>query len=270
MDPQRPFPASVSVITCTLNEAGNVAHVLEKVPAWVDELIVVDGHSTDRTVEIVQSVAPHARVLHQSGKGKGDALRCGIAAARGDLIITMDADGSMDPSEISRYLTCLLEGCDFVKGSRFLPGGGTDDMPLYRVVANWFLTQLSNVLVGTRLTDISYGFYGFRGDALRAFQTVRNGFEMETELIMRFHLAGMRLAEVPSFEAARRYGVGKLRSFPDASKIMMTVLSFALSRWADKTRRVPRRLPSTKADTFAVSREDAMDMPVSVESGNGG
>ncbi len=224
------FPVSVSVVVCTLDEEHNVGHVLRKMPPWIDELIVVDGWSQDRTVEVVRQFAPHARILHQSGTGKGDALRCGVAAATGDVVVTMDADGSHDPTEITNFVAAILQGNDLVKGSRFLPGGGTRDMPLHRVLANWVLTNLSNLLVGTHLTDVSYGFYAVRPGALRRFQMVRNGFEGETELIMRFQLAGLRIAEVPSFESARVHGVGKLRSFRDGSRIMATIFSFGLQR----------------------------------------
>ncbi len=226
----RPVPVSVSVIVCTLNEEHNVVHVFSRMPPWLDELIVVDGRSKDRTIDVVKATAPHALVFIQNGQGKGNALRCGIAASTGDIVITMDADGSHDPAEISRYVTKVQEGHDLVKGSRFLPGGGTTDMPRHRVVANRFLTWLSNVLSGTQLTDISYGFYAFRGAILRQMPTTRDGFEMETEVIMRFQLSGLRVAEVPSFESGRLFGTGKLQSVRDGYRIMSTILAFGLRR----------------------------------------
>ncbi len=227
-----PFPVSVSVVMCTLDEEHNVSHVLHQIPPWIDDLIIVDGRSKDRTLNVVRKAAPWARILYQSGTGKGDALRCGTAIATGDIIIALDADGSMDPSEIPNYVAGILRGNDLVKGSRFLPGGGTRDMPLHRILANWFLTRVSNVLAGTRLTDVTYGFYAFRAEELRRFQSIRKGFEMETELIMRFHLAGLRIAEVPSYESARISGVGKLKSFRDGLRIMATILAFGLRRGA--------------------------------------
>src|SRR5277367_2540427 len=126
---RRPGP-SVSLVIPALNEAGGLRAVLPRVPRIVEELIVIDGGSTDDTVEVVREVSPHAIVIHQTGRGKGDALKCGIAAARGDVIVTMDADGSMNPEDITLFVRSLLAGNDFVKGSRALPGAGSDDFTL--------------------------------------------------------------------------------------------------------------------------------------------
>src|SRR5882757_7984203 len=96
--------AVVSAVIPTLNEAKNIAWVLERIPDCVDELIIVDGCSTDDTIAVALQARPDARIVLESTPGKGSAIRAGFAEAHGDLIVMLDADGSMDPSEICRYL----------------------------------------------------------------------------------------------------------------------------------------------------------------------
>src|ERR1700692_2869554 len=113
----------ISVIIPTRNEAQNLHHVLPCIPSIVSEVILVDGHSTDNTIEVAQQLLPTISIIKQGGIGKGDALRAGIAAATGDIMVMLDADGSADPSEIPRFVRALMAGYDFAKGSRFAQGG---------------------------------------------------------------------------------------------------------------------------------------------------
>src|ERR671939_1595081 len=125
----------VSVVVPTRNEARNLEVVLPAIAAVrpaVHEIIVVDGNSVDGTVETARRVLPWVRVITQTRKGKGNAMACGFAAATGDVIVMFDADGSADPSEIPRFVAALAAGADFAKGSRFAPGGGSDDITLLR------------------------------------------------------------------------------------------------------------------------------------------
>ena len=149
---------TVSVIIPALNEAANLPHVLPRIPPDVHEVILVDGYSTDDTVQAARRLLPSVRVIYQQGRGKGAALRTGFAAATGDIIVMLDADGSTDPAEIPAFVGALLAGADFVKGSRFLQGAGTSDMPMHRQVANGMLVMLTNLLFRTRYTDITYGY----------------------------------------------------------------------------------------------------------------
>src|SRR4030095_15685068 len=96
---------------------------------WVDEVILVDGLSTDGTAEIATRLLPSIKVVLEKKRGKGVALQAGYKAASGDIIIVLDCDGSNDPREIPRFVSALMQGADLVKGSRFAPGGGTTDMP---------------------------------------------------------------------------------------------------------------------------------------------
>src|SRR5579862_1047008 len=149
--------ASISVVIPTLNEAANLPHVFARLPEGIDEVIIVDGHSTDDTVGVAQAIMPGVRIVLQEGRGKGNALACGFQAARGDIIVMLDADGSTDPAEIPAYVAPLLEGADFAKGSRFTTGGGSVDITPLRRLGNRFLNGIVNLLYGTRYTDLCYG-----------------------------------------------------------------------------------------------------------------
>ena len=213
----------VTALVCTLNEAENLPHVLPKIPSWVDEVLLVDGHSTDDTVRVATKLHPDARIVQQPGKGKGDALRYGIEQAAGDVVVMLDAAGSMDPAEMPRFIAPLLEGYDFVKGSRFMKGGGTADMERHRVFGNWVFTTLTNVFHGSRYTDLCYGYNAFWRDRFLAVGFSSDGFEVETEINIRIRKARLKVLEVPSYEASRLNGKGNLRSFHDGWRILRTI-----------------------------------------------
>jgi hypothetical protein len=138
--------ARISVVIPTLNEAANLPHVFARIPAFVDEVVLVDGHSVDDTIAVARAIRPDIRVVLQDGRGKGNALACGFAASQGDIIVMLDADGSTDPAEIPRFVAPLLAGHDFVKGSRYLRGGGSDDITGIRSIGNRVLLALLNLL----------------------------------------------------------------------------------------------------------------------------
>ena len=164
------------------------------------------------------------------GPGKGNALRSGFAAARGDIIVMIDADCSMDPKEITRYIPLLDEGFELVKGSRFMEGGGTDDMELLRRFGNGVLRNMVNVLYGAQFTDLCYGFSAFRRDCLPRMALASDGFEIETEIIVRSIKSGMRIAEVPSFEAPRAHGTSNLNTWRDGRRVLKTLLKHRFTR----------------------------------------
>ena len=214
---------TVSVVIPAKNEAANLPHVLPRIPAWVDEVVLVDGGSTDGTADVARRLRPAVRVLDQQGRGKGAALRTGFAAATGDVIVMLDADGSMDPAEIPAYVGLLLAGADFVKGSRFAQGGGTADMTALRRLGNWGLTRLVRALHGGRFSDLCYGYAAFWRRALPVLALASDGFEIETEMNLRALRGGLRVAEVPSFEAARVHGESNLRTFPDGWRVLKAI-----------------------------------------------
>src|SRR5438309_1192899 len=134
----------VSVIIPAKDEESNIAGVLARLPREVDEIILVDGRSNDRTVEMARAARPDLRVVAEPWPGKGSALRAGFANATGDVIVMIDADGSMEPAEISRHLALLDSGFDLVKGSRFMAGGDSTDITGIRRLGNRMLLGLVN------------------------------------------------------------------------------------------------------------------------------
>ncbi len=221
---KREKPA-VSVIIPTLNEAKNLPLVLPYLPMdWVDEVILVDGRSSDGTVEIAQQILPSIKVVLEKKKGKGAAMYAGYQAASGDILVVMDADGSNDPREIPRYIKPLMEGADLAKGSRFAPGGGTTDMPLIRKWGNGTFVLLSNTLFSANFTDLCYGFHAFWRHCLDNFQLDNiNGFEIDTVLYLQALRNKLRIIEVPSFEGYRFFGEGKLQTIPDGVRVLKTI-----------------------------------------------
>jgi glycosyltransferase involved in cell wall biosynthesis len=232
-----PWPR-VSVVIPTLNEARNLPHVFEALGWDAYEIIVVDGHSVDDTVGVVRRLRPEARIVMQTRSGKGNALACGCAAATGDIIALIDADGSTDAAEIPRFVSALLAGADFAKGTRFGGGGGSEDITRLRSLGNRLLTGLVNLLYRTSYTDLCYGFNVFWRKHLSVLgldaTTIRSandcgylwgdGFEIETLINIRVAAARLSVVEVPSFERSRIYGVSNLSAFSDGLRVLRTVL----------------------------------------------
>jgi len=221
--PFNPSP-TVSVIVPALNEAENLPHVLPRIPRWVHEVILIPGHSTDDTASVAKRLLPSILIVNQDGKGKGAALRSGIRAATSDIIVLIDADGSTDPAEIPAFVGALLTGADFAKGSRFLQGGGTDDMPFYRQLGNWGLTQLVNVLFRTRYTDITYGYNATWRKHVSSLALEINGWACEIVSNIRVARDGLRVVEIASFEHNRIAGEAKLATLSAGWAILKAIL----------------------------------------------
>lgn len=216
---------TVSLIIPTLNEAENLPLVLPYIPLdWVDEIILVDGRSTDNTVEIARHLLPSIKVILERKPGKGAAMQTGFGAASCDIVIVLDADGSHDPREIPRFVMALMEGADFVKGSRFAAGGGTTDMPRYRQMGNGVFTLLTNILFVASFTDLCYGYHAFWRYCLDSLEiSAASGFEIDTALYISALQNKLRITEVPSFEGYRFFGSGKLRTIPDGLRVLNTI-----------------------------------------------
>lgn len=214
----------ISVIILTLNEARNLPAVILSLPPGIFEVVLVDGHSTDGTVEVARRLCPEVRVILQDGKGKGTALCQGIAACRGEIIVTMDADGSTDGREIPRFVQALMRGAEFAKGSRFVAGGGSADLTMLRRMGNWALTLLVNRLFRLHYTDLCYGYNAFWAHRLPDLGPACAGFEIETLLNIRIARAGSTVEEVPSFEHPRIHGCSKLYPVRDGLRILGVII----------------------------------------------
>jgi hypothetical protein len=252
---QRSGNPRVSVVVPTRNEARNLEVVLPAVAAVrpaVHEVIVVDGNSVDGTIEVARRVLPWVRVITQTRKGKGNAMACGFAAATGDAVVMFDADGSADPAEIPAFVRALIAGADFAKGSRFVRGGGSDDITLLRKSGNAGLNGVANALFGTSYTDLCYGYNAFWLDILPVLDLPDihlpappeggmlwgDGFEIETVLNCRVAAAGLKITEVPSMERERIFGQSNLRTFADGTRVLRTLAAERRRAQKRRTERV--------------------------------
>jgi glycosyltransferase involved in cell wall biosynthesis len=226
----------VSIVLPTLNEARNLEVLLPDLSDGY-EVVLVDGGSTDGTIDVARDLIPDVRVLQQTRRGKGNALVCGMHAATGDIVVTLDADGSADPCEIPAFVEALVDGADFAKGSRYLPGGGSDDLTRLRRAGNVGLNLLSNLRLGTRFTDLCYGYNAMWRDVVPKLNLPHpglpapgggariwgDGFEIETLVTIRVVQNRLRVTEVPSFELDRIYGESNLQTFADGRRVLRTI-----------------------------------------------
>lgn len=221
-----------------LNEARNLPHVFARLPDGIHEVIVVDGHSVDDTCAVARRLRPDARIVMQTRSGKGNALACGFAAATGQIIVMLDADGSADAAEIPAFVRALMDGADFAKGSRFAPGGGSADLTRLRTLGNRALMAMVNRVYRTNYSDLCYGFNVFwrrHLPVLRLDSTTPppptgerlwgDGFEIETLIAIRVTVARLAVVEVPSFEHSRIHGVSNLTAFSDGLRVLRTIFA---------------------------------------------
>ncbi len=219
----------ISVVVPARNEAKNLCYVLPSIPSMVEEVILVDGHSSDDTIEVARRLLPSIRIVTQEGRGKGDALRTGFAACTGDIVVMLDADGSANPKEIPLFVGALLAGHDFAKGSRFIKGGGSHDITVMRYLGNFLLNTLVNILFFAKFSDLCYGYNAFWRHCLKDVAIECDGFEIETLINLQMHKAKFKVVEVASFEHPRIYGESNLRTFHDGWRVLKTILREWLS-----------------------------------------
>lgn len=237
---------SVTIVIPAKNELASLPAVLADLPDFIDEVIVVDGHSTDGTYEFAQAHSQVDLVVRQRSKGKGAALSAGFASATKDLVIIIDADGSMDLSELDLFLN-EFPNCGIAKGSRYLSGGGSSDLTKFRSFGNKVLTGVANKFFGQQWTDMAYGYAVFdrqllAGLALTNYDALGSmfshkaygqGFEIETLMFCRAAKRGIKLVEVPSFEKDRIAGASNLRAIRDGVRVLLALL-------VERARSVPK------------------------------
>ena len=232
----RPLEPKISIVIPAMNEAKNLRCILPQLPA-VHEVILVDGRSVDDTVAAAREMLPTIKVVHQTRKGKGNALACGFEVVTGDIVVMLDADGSADPAEIATFVDVLTAGADFAKGSRFAHGGGSEDITRFRRLGNFGLNFLANRVLRTKYTDLCYGYNAFWRDILphlelpdTAFipRTAKamlwgDGFEIETVINCRIAHAKLDVREVGSVEKLRIHGESNLNAVSDGMRVLKTI-----------------------------------------------
>jgi len=200
------------VVIPTLNEEHTIKDVIEGCRPYADEIIVVDGHSTDRTKEIAESLG--VKVILDHKKGKGEALRHAINFVTGDVIVFIDADGSHDPNDIPRLVEPILrDEADHVSGSRLIGGsselhGGFDEC--FRLMGSSFITACINWRFKVRLSESQNGFRAIKTNVIKQLDLKENITTIEQEMIMKTLKKGFRMGEVPTHEHKRKMGYSKI------------------------------------------------------------
>jgi glycosyltransferase involved in cell wall biosynthesis len=213
----------VTALICALDEEDNLKHVIPRIPDWVDEVMLVDGHSTDNTVEVAKTLRPDINVVTQLGRGKGDALRCGIENSVGDIIVTLDADGATDPEEIPKFIEPLFNGYDYAKGSRFR-GTFPRNKPWYRILGNWAITVAFDALFIRAYTDLCSGYNAFWKKAVESRSWPSDGFENEPLINCWVAKNGLRVKEIGHADAGRVSGEIKELAWRQGFKAIKTII----------------------------------------------
>lgn len=202
----------ITVVIPTRNEAGGIAKVIEGVRPFVNEILVVDGHSTDETRAIAEQAG--VRVLLDNRKGKGDAYQVGIGNATGDIIVFIDADGSHEPSDIPALCEPIVKGeAELVIASRHR--GGSDEwegdiITWLRAIGSGFLSVCINMRWKSNLTDVLNGFRAAEAAAAKEVKLHAVDFDVEQHMIVQFLKYGYRVTEIRSHEYCRAWGQSKL------------------------------------------------------------
>lgn len=237
---------SISLVIPAKNELASLPTVLDEIPGYVDEVIIVDGHSNDGTFDYAEKHPRVDKVVRQRSKGKGAALSAGFANATMDLVAIIDADGSMSLEELEGFLR-VVPSFGIVKGSRYLEGGGSSDLTTFRSVGNKVLTGIANRFFEQNWSDMAYGYAVFdrkilQGLALTNYDALGSifshkaygqGFEIETLMFCRAARRGIQLIEVPSFEKDRIAGASNLRAIRDGVRVLVAI-------FVEKVRSVPK------------------------------
>ena len=209
MDSTKP---TISVVIPALNEEQTILEIIEGCKPYADDLIVVDGHSQDRTREISEEAG--ARVILDNKKGKGEAIRHVVGFVRGDIIVFIDADGSHDPHDIPKLIEPIARGeADHVSASRLIGGsselhGGFDEC--FRLMGSSFITACINWRYKVQLSESQNGFRAIKTDVIKQLGLIEDITTIEQEMIMKTLRKGFRMAEVPSHEHTRKQGYSKI------------------------------------------------------------
>jgi glycosyltransferase involved in cell wall biosynthesis len=222
MYPKFPYPR-ITAVVCTLNEEKSIVNVLPKIPIWVDEVLLIDGHSTDRTVGVAKEICPRIKVFYQPNRGKGDALKYGFKQSNEDIIVTLDADGATNPQEMDKFIEMLIQGHDFAKGSRFLLSLPAKKAS-HRLLGNLLIAATFNLLYFTRYTDLCSGYNAFwrkKFNNVNLFS--KDCFEDEPLIIARARKSKLKIGEVGHLDLGRNLGESKSPSMRQGFKAIKTI-----------------------------------------------
>lgn len=218
----------VTVVIPAKNEAPTLPYVINGARKYTNDIILVDGHSTDNTVSVARSLG--VRVIFDRRMGKGDAIRTVIPHLKREITVFIDADGSHDPDDIPRIVEPILNGeADHVSGSRLIGGsselhGGFDEC--LRLMGSSFITACINYRFGVVLSESQNGFRAIRTDVLRALNLQEEITTIEQEMIIKTLRKGFRMSEVPSHEYKRKAGISKIRISRVAARYVFSLIKY--------------------------------------------
>jgi glycosyltransferase involved in cell wall biosynthesis len=221
----------ISVVIPAYNEEKTIGILIEETIQVMDalgmpyEIIVADDGSTDRTKEIASKYKATV-ISNGRNQGKGYALRRGFQHAQGDIIVTIDADGSHNPKEIPDLINPLFNGVDIVTGSRFLGQGGDHTSKLH-IFGNYLINAAIMVLTRKVITDSQTGLRAFKREFLQKIRLESCGYEVETEITVKGLKNGFAFQEIPISCKRREYNVSRLKILSDGLKIFKTILKSA-------------------------------------------
>jgi glycosyltransferase involved in cell wall biosynthesis len=223
----------VSIVVPAYNEAATIAAVLQRVAGvpFRHEVIVVDDGSTDGTADIVAATDTARLIRRPLNAGKGAAVRDGIAASTGDIVVIQDADLEYDPKDLPRLLEPLFEGrADVVYGTRLRGGEPQRAHLFWHYAGNRFLSLMVNVLFNTTISDMEVGYKAFRGDLIRGIRLVSDDFRFEPEVTAKvLKIPGVRLYEIPISYYGRTFAEGKKITWRDGVKAVGALVRFRVS-----------------------------------------
>jgi len=215
----------LSIIIPTHNEEQNLPVVLSHIPYHpeIEEVILVDGHSNDRTIETAKRIYPDIKILQQTGYGKGNAIVCGAQAAVGDYFLVLDADGSQLPEEIPVYMEEARHGYDLVKGSRYMTGGYSEEKTWDRRIITHIAQTIANKLWKTEFTDICFGLFLIKRNKFMELNIQSQRHDVEWEMMAKSVRYNYTIVEVPSYEAKRISGRSHVSYLRDGWLIARTI-----------------------------------------------
>jgi len=228
MNPGNSIHRKITIAIPALNEAGAITDIIRACKKYSDDVLVIDGHSTDDTVEIAKDL--DVRVIFDNRKGKGEAIRSVIPHLNREIVVFVDADGSHDPDDIPRLIQPILDDeADHVSGSRLLGGsselhGGFDEC--FRLMGSSFITACINHRFKVTLSESQNGFRAIRTAVLRDLGLCEDITTIEQEMIMKTLKKGYRMAEVPTHEQKRKAGYSKIEVKRVAFRYVWTMFKY--------------------------------------------
>ena len=212
-----------TLIVLTLNEIEGVKSIMPRIDRNIcDEIIVVDGGSSDGTIEYLTSNG--FKVIGQREKGRGNAFRVGMENAKGDILVFFSPDGNEVPDDIPKLISKIKEGYDMVIASRFSKQSESHDATLIRRFGNWYFTKLVNIFWKANVTDAVNGFRAIKKKCMQKLDLKAIYFEIELEMTIKSAKKGYKITEIPTIEPQRIGGKGKLSTIRDGYIYMKLVI----------------------------------------------